>query len=197
MSSQKQYLILVIGPSGVGKNTLIELFIKKYPNFTFLVTGTARKKRDYEIDGIHRHFYTTQEFEEGIKNNDFIEYATVHKTYYGVPKKSIIEPFNKGLSVIGEVDYQGAYTFQEKVKELPCDLITVFIEFENEELFVERILSREKLSEELIAIRKESMLKELEHKDNFDIKITSYEGDIDKTFEEFEHKILGRMKELN
>lgn len=197
MKDNNQFLILVIGPSGVGKNTLIELFIEKYPNFTFLVTGTARKKRDYEIDGVHRHFYTHDGFEKGIENNEFIEYAKVHQTYYGVPKKSIIEPFDKGLSVIGEVDYQGAYTFQEKVTELSCKLITIFIEFEDERLFVDRILKREQLSEELIAIRKESMQKEMEHKENFDIKITSYENNIEKTFEEFESKILEKMKELS
>ncbi|MCH8519879.1 MAG: hypothetical protein LAT82_03945 [Nanoarchaeota archaeon] len=197
MNIQNQFLILVIGPSGVGKNTLIELFMKKYLNFTFLVTGTARKRRKYEINGVHRHFYSTEEFEKGIENNEFIEYAIVHQTYYGVPKKSILVPISKGLSVIGEVDYQGAYTFEKKIKELPCKLITVFVEFENEELFVQRILSREKLDEESINIRKKSMEKEMLHKNNFDINIISYENDIEKTFNEFETKILEKMNNYN
>lgn len=194
---EDKFLILVIGPSGVGKNTLIELFKEKFPNFEFLITGTTRKKRDYEVEGIHRYFYTNEGFKKGIENNEFIEYAIVHQTYYGVPKKSITIPFSNNKSIIGEVDYQGAYTFQEKVKELPCKLITVFIQFEDEELFVQRILSREQLDEDLIEIRKESMRKEMEHKNNFDLLITSYENDIEKTFEEFEQKVLKKMKQLN
>lgn len=196
MSKKENFLILLIGPSGVGKNTLISQFLEKNREFNFLITGTARDKRDYEIDGVHRHFYTKEEFEKGIENNEFYEYALVHKTYYGVPKKSIELPIKENKSIIGEIDYQGAKTFISKKNELPCHLITIFIDFEDISMFRDRILSRQEMNESEIQVRLESMKKELEVKKEFDLLTTSYEGDFKKSFDEFEELILNKINIL-
>lgn len=191
--SKENFLILVVGPSGVGKNTLIDIFLEKNKNFTFLVTGTARAKREYEVDGVHRHFYTKESFEDGINNGDFYEYAIVHETYYGVPKKSIEIPLNENKSIIGEIDYQGAKTFISKREELPCELITIFIDFEDISQFENRINARQKMSGEEVKIRLNSMKKELEVKNDFDLLTVSYENEIDKTYLEFEKLILNEI----
>ena len=192
-----QFLILVVGPSGVGKNTLINEFLEKNPNFTFLITGTARPKRDYEIEGVHRYFYTVEEFKRGIENEDFYEHAIVHRTHYGVPKKSIKIPLENGKSIIGEIDYQGAKTFLSKKQELPCNLITIFVNFEDESQIRNRILERGDTDEQTISIRIESMRKELEVKDDFDSIVISYENQLEKTYQEFEKVVFDLMKKYS
>lgn len=76
--------VVISGPSGVGKGTLIDKLLKKFPNlFGFSVSHTTRLPRQGEVDGTHYHFVTKEEFEEAVERGDFIEYAKVHTNYYG------------------------------------------------------------------------------------------------------------------
>ena len=194
MKKTDLFLILVLGPAGVGKNTMIDMFIEKHDNFKFLITAQTREKRPHEIHGVHRYFYTKEEFLKELEEGDFYENAIVHGLPTGVPKKSIDGPMSEGLSVIGEVDYQGAKTLKSREDDMMGKVLTIFMEFEDEEHFEQRIRDRE--NDERFAARLKSMREEMKHKDSFDYLITSYEGDIEKTYEEFERCLLEGMDKI-
>jgi len=110
-------VLVICGPSGVGKGTLLGKVKSILTNkFSVSVSNTTRYKRDGEIDGIHYNFTKKDEFELMIKNNEFIEYANVHGNYYGTSYKSINTVTNKGLICILEIDVQGAKIIKESNK---------------------------------------------------------------------------------
>lgn len=122
VESKKGLFIVISGPSGVGKGTIVKEIIKKY-NAYYSISMTTREKRINEEDGVNYYFVTKQEFEEKIKNNDFIEYATYNNNYYGTPKSKIETNINNNIDVIAEIEVKGA----KKIKELYKDCILIYI----------------------------------------------------------------------
>lgn len=122
VESKKGLFIVISGPSGVGKGTIVKEIIKKY-NAYYSISMTTREKRINEENGVNYYFVTKQEFEEKIKNNDFIEYATYNNNYYGTPKSKIETNINNNIDVIAEIEVKGA----EKIKELYKDCILIYI----------------------------------------------------------------------
>ena len=88
---KKGKLIVVSGPSGVGKDTVVSEYLKLHPEDILSVSMTSRPKRDYEIDGVHYYFRTKEGFEEEVKNGNLLEYATYNGNYYGTPKSEVIK----------------------------------------------------------------------------------------------------------
>lgn len=122
VESKKGLFIVISGPSGVGKGTIVKEIIKKY-NAYYSISMTTREKRINEENGVNYYFVTKQEFEEKIKNNDFIEYATYNNNYYGTPKSKIETNINNNIDVIAEIEVKGA----KKIKELYKDCILIYI----------------------------------------------------------------------
>lgn len=122
IKSKKGLFIVISGPSGVGKGTIVREVIEKY-NATYLISMTTRKKRTNEQEGVNYYFVTKEEFEEKIKNNDFLEYATYNNNYYGTPKSKIFENINNNIDVLAEIEVKGA----KKIKELYQDSILIYI----------------------------------------------------------------------
>jgi guanylate kinase len=119
-------LIIVSGPAGSGKSTLIEIAVRVFgTRLRHSVSATTREPRKGEVDGVHYHFWTRERFEAGIAAGEFLEYATVFgKHYYGTPR-SEVEPFRrKGLAVILDIDVQGA----SQVRRTCPDAYTVFLD---------------------------------------------------------------------
>ena len=93
----KGLLIVVSGPSGAGKDTVCNRVVECVKDTKISISMTSREPRGKEVDGVHYYFVTKEEFEERIKNNEFLEYAVVHNNqYYGTPKGKIEEDINKG-----------------------------------------------------------------------------------------------------
>ena len=154
----KGIFFLLVGPSGVGKGTILTEIKKDFEDderFLFPVTATTREPRDGEVNGIDYFFMTKEKFEEGIANGDFLEYATVHgENYYGLPKKQVFDALESGINVIRELDIQGLWNLQ---KILPEDnLFSFFILPPSMKELEERIRGRSSLPEEEIMRRLES-----------------------------------------
>lgn len=121
---KKQGLLIVVsGPSGAGKDSVCNLVASYNPNLWISVSCTSRDTRKGEVEGVNYFYLTKEEFEEKIKNNDFLEYATYNNSYYGTPLYKIKEELNEGKDVVLVIEVQGAL----KVKKLYPNAIFIFI----------------------------------------------------------------------
>lgn len=116
-SLPKPRLIVISGPSGVGKDTVIEHMRIVHPDFVFAVTATTRQRRPGEIDGVHYFFMTRQEFETLREQGEFLESAEVYGHLYGVPKDRVRNALHAGKTVVVKVDVQGASSIRKIVPE--------------------------------------------------------------------------------
>lgn len=150
-------VMIISGPSGVGKDSAIDALETLGVSFHRVVTATTRPPREDEIDGRDYHFVTLARFAQMIEQDRLLEYATVYGDYKGVPKSEILTPLSRGEDVIMRVDVQGAATMAAK---LP-GAITVFLTTSSEEELVQRLHDRKTDSREQIAIRVAHARKEL------------------------------------
>jgi len=121
---EKGLLIVISGPSGTGKGTVIEEFLKEYGMDTDVsVSCTTRDPRGSEIEGVNYFYKTEEEFEDMIRNDAFLEYAHVFGKYYGTPRDSVLEKLAAGKNVILEIDVQGAMQIKKNLK----DSVLIFI----------------------------------------------------------------------
>ncbi|MDR2600730.1 MAG: guanylate kinase [Oscillospiraceae bacterium] len=123
MSNEKGKLIIISGPSGSGKGTIIAELMRRLPDLVFSVSATTREPRDKEIDGEHYHFLSQERFLEMIENDELLEHAKYVDNYYGTPRKLIDDCINNGISVILDIEVQGAKQVMKKIPEA----ITVFV----------------------------------------------------------------------
>lgn len=120
---EKGNLIVISGPSGAGKGTIVNGLKKINKNIWVSISCTSRSPRKGDVEGETYFFLTRQEFENKIKEGDFLEYAEYSGNYYGTPKSKILEKIDFGIDVILEIEIQGAL----EVKELIPDAIFIFI----------------------------------------------------------------------
>ena len=119
----KGMLIVISGPSGVGKGTLCNLLLKRKKNIILSVSTTTRLPRDGEINGKNYFFVSKKDFESMIKENQFLEWAKVYNNYYGTPREFVNKNLEKGKDVLLEIDIQGA----KQVKHNCPQAIFIFI----------------------------------------------------------------------
>ena len=115
----KPLFIVMSAPSGCGKSTLIDMLLQEYSDIVYSISCTTRPPRGEEEDGLDYHFLTKERFEELIRENAFIEHASVHGNYYGTLKGPIEEVLAEGNSMILDIDVQGAAKVREYVRGLP------------------------------------------------------------------------------
>lgn len=151
-------LVVISGPSGVGKGTICNELKKIRKHFWLSISATSRKPRKGEVDGENYFFISKEEFEERIKNNDFLEYAIVHNNdYYGTPKKEIEAHLNSGDDVILEIDIEGALKIKEKYPET----LFIFILPPSMDRLIDRLIKRGTESKEKIVKRFRKAYKEI------------------------------------
>ncbi len=170
-------VMILSGPSGVGKDSALDALEQLGVAFHRVVTATTRPPRPGEVDGVDYHFVSMTRFAEMIEKNELIEYAIVYGDYKGVPKSEIVEPLKQGVDVIMRVDVQGAETMARK---LP-GAVTVFLTTSTEEELIERLKARKTDSDEQIAIRIAYARKELEMLPKFQYAVVNRHEKLEET----------------
>ena len=113
--SKKGLLVIISGPSGVGKSTVVKCLLRSNPDLKLSISATTRSPRVMEKHGRDYHFMTEQQFFEGVEKEEFLEWAQVHGAYYATPKNYVREVLEKGGAAVLEVDVQGAAKVKETV----------------------------------------------------------------------------------
>ena len=171
-------LIIITGPSGVGKGTVVKAILKKGINIWLSISATTRKPRNGEEDGKDYYFLTTKKFKEMINNEMFLEWAEFAGNYYGTPINKINEKIKYGSKVILEIEVEGACQVREKFPET----ISIFLLPPNKQELEKRIRNRGTDNEESILQRLERADFEMSSSKDFDYVLKNYE--IDKTADE-------------
>ncbi|WP_367191058.1 guanylate kinase [Leptospira mayottensis] len=161
---------------------------EKHPDILFSISCTTRAPRPGDKEGVTYFFLTKERFEKGIEDSMFLEWALVHDQYYGTPLKFIEEAFQKGFSVIMDIDVQGAKIIKEK---LPGRIVTIFILPPNEKEWERRLRARGTDSEESILKRIRNGKSELERQNEFDYKIVN--DDLNQALADLEKIILSEF----
>lgn len=163
-------IIIIAGPSGVGKGT-IENELFKIPSLKLALSCsiTTRKKRDKEVDGEHYYFVDNDEFESKIKNDEFLEYTKHFDNYYGTLKSEVNKLIEKGHNVIVEVDTIGAINIIKKFRSENNlnKLISIFIKPPNLDVLEKRIRERNSETDESIKQRLKKAKKEIKQTNDF------------------------------
>lgn len=164
MSETKGKIIVISSPSGGGKTTIVRKILAEFPEIVFSVSATTRPKRPDEIDGVHYFFLSEKEFEEKVRNDEFIEWERFYDYYYGTLKTFVLDNIEKGKTVLLEIDVKGALS----VKKLFPDAVLIFIDVPSFEELVERLRKRKTESESDFKKRIDRAKMELSYKDKFD-----------------------------
>jgi len=160
-------LFIIAAPSGCGKTSLVEALIKNAKNLCVSVSHTTRPPRPDEVNGINYYFVSINEFEEMIKNNAFVEHATVFDNHYGSSTKLIREKLDEGVDVILEIDWQGA----RQVKINMPNSISIFILPPSKEALLGRLQQRAQDNDATINKRMSDAKNQMQHFNEFDYLI--------------------------
>jgi len=175
---QRSPLIFVIsGPSGVGKDTVLEAMKSRDLPLHYVVTATTRPIREGETDGVNYFFVTRDEFAEMIENDDLIEYAIVYDDYKGIPRQQVEDALASGRDVILKLDVQGA----ETIRKLYPEAILIFLSTQDEQELVDRLKSRQTESPENLKLRIATARQELKRVEDFDYYIVNADNKLEHT----------------
>lgn len=170
-------LIVISGPSGVGKDTVIQRMKERELPFHFVVTATTRPARENERHGVDYFFVSRDEFAEMINQGELLEYAVVYNDYKGIPKQQVRSALETGKDVVMRVDVQGA----AKVRELCPDALTIFLTVEYESELDVRLRARKTESPEGLKLRIATARQELKRIHEFDYVVVNHEQRLDET----------------
>ncbi len=166
MNINKGKIILISGPSGVGKKTILdEILNNKNLNIVYSISATTRPKRHNEIHGKDYYFLSRNEFENGINQGDFLEYAEFCGNYYGTPKQKIFEQLNQGKNVLLEIETLGAKNIMQQFDK--DKIISVFLIPPSLEILKQRLINRGTETLETIDKRVQKASDELKYQDMY------------------------------
>jgi len=169
-------LLLLAGPSGVGKSTLCDRLVAEVPGFERVITATTRPPRPNEVNGRDYHFLSREEFDRRLAAGDFLEWAWVHQDdRYGTLRSAVLDRLPH-TSLVANLDVQGVRSVRAAAQNLPLlreRLVTVFVAPDSIEVLRERLQGRGQVSEEELARRLASAEVELRERDSYDYVIHS------------------------
>ncbi len=175
-------LIVISGPSGVGKDSVVHRMQERNLPFHFVVTVNTRPPREDEVHGIDYFFITMEEFESMKERGELLEYALVYSDYKGIPKEQVRQAFKSGKDVVLRVDVQGAHT----IRELYPDALLIFITTPTEAELEARLRARRSDDPKEINVRITKAREELECLPEFDYVVTNRDSKLDQTVDRIE-----------
>lgn len=182
--------ILVVGPTGSGKNTLIQAAREAIPGLAFAVSATTRPMREGEVDGANYYFLSTEEFMRRVDEGAFLEWAEYGGNLYGT-LRSVIEPaLAKGKRILSDIEIQGVHQILRNLPE--SERKTIFIDAGTWEELVPRIVARAPMSEEELALRRAHYDEEMAFKSEADYVVSNRAGEL----EDAKASFLSILKEL-
>jgi len=170
------HLFVVSGPSGVGKTTLIERFLKEDSSSRFSVSYTTRKQRASEVDGRDYFFVNKETFERMIAEGHFLEWEKVHGQLYGTPQKEVLVTLHQGIDLFLDIDVNGAL----RVKERYDNACLIFVEPRSQADLMKRLTLR---GEKEISLRMKRVSEEMEKKNLFQYSVIN--DKLDKAYRQF------------
>ncbi len=177
---RRPLLIVISGPSGVGKDAVVQQMKKRGYPFYFVITATDRLPRPGEVDGRDYYFYTTAEFEQMIAQGELLEHACVYGQHKGIPKAHVRQALASGQDVVMRVDIQGADT----VKELITEAVTIFLTCESEQELITRLYERHTESEAALQSRLDAAHQEMARLPHFDYAVVNRRDALDEAVDD-------------
>ena len=192
-------LVVISGPSGVGKDAVLKSLQKRDLNLHVVVTMTSREPRPGEVDGVDYHFVSKEQFEELIAQDGFIEHALVYADHKGIPRKQIEDAVASNRDVILRVDVQGA----RSLRELFPEAVLIFLIPTHEKEWLERLENRETETAESLQVRLDTAKSELESLQEFDYVVVNAQDRLEETVDAIQaiivaehHRVIPRKFSL-
>ncbi|KAG0621995.1 hypothetical protein M758_3G064300 [Ceratodon purpureus] len=171
-------VVVISGPSGVGKDAVVKRLLEVRPEIHFVVTCTSREKRQGEKEGVDYFFVTKNKFREMIDHNELLEHAVVYGEYKGIPKRQLREYMEQGKDVLLRLDVQGAATIR---KILGDSAVYIFIVAESERGLVERLVERGSETHDQLLMRVANARKEVARSNEFEYVIENAAHQLDRS----------------
>ena len=174
MSKRKGILIIVSGPAGSGKGTVVKEIVDSHEEIELSVSATTRNPRPGEINGVHYHFIDKAEFENRIANGEILEYTTYCENYYGTPLKEVKRALAKGKDIVLEIEVDGAMQVKKKMR----NAITVMLTPPDGETLERRLRSRGTETNEVILWRLARAKEEIALMPKYDYSVVNEDGKV-------------------
>ncbi|AYA26265.1 guanylate kinase [Rhodococcus pyridinivorans] len=186
-ATRRGRLVVLAGPSAVGKSTVVRLLRSRIPDLHFSVSATTRDPRPGEVDGVDYHFVGRAEFDRMIEAGELLEWADIHGGLQrsGTPAKPVLDALAEGHPVLVEVDLAGA----RAVRAAMQDAVLAFLAPPSWEVLVERLTGRGTETDEVVARRLDTARSELAAQDEFDVVIVN--DDVDRACDELVSLLVG------
>lgn len=165
MIKSRGFLLILSSPSGAGKSSLARALIDANQEFKLSISATTRPQRKSETDGKDYHFFTQQQMEDAIKNNEFLETAQVFGYHYGTLKKPIFSAIEQGEVIVCDIDWQGAESLRQQLKQ---DQVSVFILPPSLDELHHRLTTRARDSQATIQKRFKAAPQDINHWEKYD-----------------------------
>ena len=169
-------MVVISGPSGVGKDTVVDRMQDRGLPFHFVVTATTRARRSTEVEGVDYVFLSQADFKGMIEAGEFIEHALVYGEHKGIPRKQVQQALASGMDVVLRVDVQGAKT----LRGLYPEALLIYLATPSEAELVERLKRRRTESPEKLQLRLETAREEFGYLHLFDYAVINAEGQVEQ-----------------
>ncbi|HQK42519.1 MAG TPA: guanylate kinase [Anaerolineaceae bacterium] len=186
-------LIVISGPSGIGKDAVVQALRVKNPKTHFVITMTSRLPRAEEQDGVDYFFVSRQEFEALIASGELLEHARVYSDYKGIPRQQVRQALKSGKDVIMRLDVQGAMT----IRSLCPEAVLIFLTANSREEWIARLAGRCSESPEEFALRIKTAEMEYEKLDAFDYIVVNSDNKLNETVETIQKIITAEHQRVH
>ena len=184
-------MIILSSPSGGGKTSIAKRLLELDKKLSLSISATTRQIRPGEIDAVHYFFKSQDDFNQMIKSDQLLEYATIYDNSYGTPKEYVEDNLNQGFDVLFDIDFQGAYQIRKKTK---ARVVSIFILPPDIDELRKRLEARSQDSVETINKRLAIAQEEMKHAENYDYVVIN--DDFDRAVLEVEEIITAERKKI-